>query len=372
VDIGTFGTVSFVDEGSPVCSVDPTTGVITPTGTPGMAAIGVSFLGVAYVNTSAFTVRSVNDAPVLKHLYTFQDAPGSSTVADSVGGANGAIVPPLGSDRPIVLDGDRANFPGNNTYSNCPYISLPSGLMGAMGDATIEMWVGTTSNVVWQRFMSCGNTTKGVDPHTYPGADTTALQVIASFGGTANYPQCQFRMNSSTLEAYPGNSSWVANAEHQLVLVWSPNAGVGAFYLDGVQITNAPPLSGYTWSTINDTVDWLGVSLDNNDPPLSGWFNELRIYEGTLTAAQVASDYAAGPARSPAWMNSTNITARVQGSTLTLSWPGNHQGWILQTNASSVADSNAWFPYAGSGSVTSLNFPIDTTKTNVFFRLVRP
>jgi hypothetical protein len=179
-------------------------------------------------------------------------------------------------------------------------------------------------------------------------------------------------MNSSTLEAYQGTNSWTTNVEHHLVLVWSPNAGVGAFYFDGVQITNAAPLSGYTWSTINDVVDWLGVSLDNNDPPLSGWFNELRIYEGTLTAAQVASDYAVGPTRSPAWALPTSLTPRVQGGTLTLSWPADHQGWILQTNASSVADSNAWFPYAGSGSVTSLSFPISTTETNVFFRLVRP
>lgn len=67
--------------------------------------------------------------------------------------------------------------------------------------------------------------------------------------------------------------------------------------------------------------------------------------------------------------NPTNITMSVSGNSLNLSWPGDHLGWTLQTNASSLADTNAWFPYPGSTTTTNVSIPLDATKTNVFFRL---
>jgi autotransporter-associated beta strand protein len=70
--------------------------------------------------------------------------------------------------------------------------------------------------------------------------------------------------------------------------------------------------------------------------------------------------------------NPTNITAVVTGSTLSLTWPGDHLGWTLQTNSVDLANTNDWFPYPGSASVTNVDIMIDPTQTNVFFRLVYP
>jgi fibronectin-binding autotransporter adhesin len=70
--------------------------------------------------------------------------------------------------------------------------------------------------------------------------------------------------------------------------------------------------------------------------------------------------------------NPTNITSSVSGNALSLSWPGDHLGWTLQTNAVSVATPSAWFAYPGSASVTNVNLTIDPSQTNVFFRLVYP
>ena len=70
--------------------------------------------------------------------------------------------------------------------------------------------------------------------------------------------------------------------------------------------------------------------------------------------------------------NPTNITAVVTGSTLSLTWPGDHLGWTLQTNATDLANPSAWFAYPGSATVTNVNIPINQTATNVFFRMVYP
>jgi autotransporter-associated beta strand protein len=68
----------------------------------------------------------------------------------------------------------------------------------------------------------------------------------------------------------------------------------------------------------------------------------------------------------------TNIAFAVSGNTLTLSWPADHLGWTLKTNAVGLTATNAWFPYPGSASVTTVSVTISPANTNVFFRLVYP
>jgi autotransporter-associated beta strand protein len=67
-----------------------------------------------------------------------------------------------------------------------------------------------------------------------------------------------------------------------------------------------------------------------------------------------------------------NLTTVYTGSAFNFSWPANELGARLETNAVNVADPASWFTYPGSDSTTSLSVPVDTTKTNVFFRLVFP
>jgi autotransporter-associated beta strand protein len=70
--------------------------------------------------------------------------------------------------------------------------------------------------------------------------------------------------------------------------------------------------------------------------------------------------------------NPTNIQFSVSGNILSLSWPSDHLGWTLQTNAVSVVTPASWFPYPGSPLVTNVDISINPAATNVFFRLVYP
>jgi hypothetical protein len=288
VNISSFNSVFFVDQGSPVCFL-ATNGAITASNVLGSASLGVSYLGTTYVTANAFTVRSINDSPVLAHFYLFTNAPNSTVVVDTIGGANGTVYGPFGNNLPITFDGSHVIFPGDAGYTNEPYISLPPGLINQMGDVTIEMWGGQSLRNTWGRFLSFGSTAKGLDPHNY-GAEISILELLASYGSTGHATFFTPGHAADVQASY----SLTNGAEYHMVMVYAPNAGTAAFYLNGVLIGSGSPTNEPLSACVNDTVDWLGVSLANDDPPLAGWMNELAIYEGVLSASQVYSNYTNG------------------------------------------------------------------------------
>ena len=70
----------------------------------------------------------------------------------------------------------------------------------------------------------------------------------------------------------------------------------------------------------------------------------------------------------------TNLMASLSGNTLLVSWPSsNYVGWILQTNAISLAVSADWHDVPGSGTNMQMLFPVNNPAiTNEFFRLRFP
>jgi autotransporter-associated beta strand protein len=70
--------------------------------------------------------------------------------------------------------------------------------------------------------------------------------------------------------------------------------------------------------------------------------------------------------------NPTNITYSVSGSTLNLSWPPDYLGWYLQSNSVALASASDWHTVPNSQTVTNLAITISASKTNVFFRMLKP
>jgi autotransporter-associated beta strand protein len=69
--------------------------------------------------------------------------------------------------------------------------------------------------------------------------------------------------------------------------------------------------------------------------------------------------------------NPTNITFRVSGSTLTISWPADHLGWYLQSNSVSLP-ARVWFDIPGSQNGTSMIITINPAQPLTYFRLRYP
>ena len=70
--------------------------------------------------------------------------------------------------------------------------------------------------------------------------------------------------------------------------------------------------------------------------------------------------------------NPTNITATVNGGVLTLSWPQDHLGWLVQSNSVNLAVPADWYDISSTATQTTYSILMSPTQTNVFYRLRKP
>jgi autotransporter-associated beta strand protein len=94
------------------------------------------------------------------------------------------------------------------------------------------------------------------------------------------------------------------------------------------------------------------------------WTNKLAV-DGSIAVFSLTPPIVTYP---------TNLSYSVSGSTLTVSWPATHQGWVLQaqTNNLVVGLGTNWITIPGTASVTSTNLPINPANPTVFYRLSTP
>jgi fibronectin-binding autotransporter adhesin len=86
-----------------------------------------------------------------------------------------------------------------------------------------------------------------------------------------------------------------------------------------------------------------------------GWSNQLAV-NGMIVVSST---------------NPPTIGTSLSGLTLTLSWPPDYFGWVVQSNSVSLTSTN-WFTVPNTGNATSYPITITSARTNVFYRLVQP
>jgi polygalacturonase len=115
------------------------------------------------------------------------------------------------------------------------------------------------------------------------------------------------------------------------------------------------PLSTMTATTATSLLTAIFDSL------AFGW----RAEGSTASEMTVSSISVTGQSTPPA------IGYAFSGSTLTLNWPANYLGWLVQSNAVSLASSN-WSTVPGSGGATNFSVAPDPATPAVFYRLIAP
>jgi hypothetical protein len=258
-------------------SADTNIIVVTPTGRLFAMAAGSTTISAAATGKTNSAVVFVSATPKLLHRYSF-----TTDASDSVGGANGTLQGGATiTGGAVVLSGmGSSGSPGD-------YVDLPNNLFTNLTSVSIETWVTDNGTATWGRVWDFGNSAGGEDTSTGGGDNLflTNPSGGATLRGVINNGGGEQQVNTDPLTT--GKKThvvWINDAAHH----------VSYLYVDGAlknQNNNTTLAPADLGPTLND---WLGRS-QYNDPMYNGAIDEFRIWEGQLSAFQVALNAASGP-----------------------------------------------------------------------------
>jgi hypothetical protein len=233
----------------------------------------------------------------LIHRWTFDESADGVTIPDVVGGADATLINGTGNaviaDGQATMgnDGSQTSAGGGDGTANGDYVDLPNGILSPLTQMTLECW--TTwdgTDAIWQRVYDMGTSNGGEDVSN--AGDQTTWFMFCPISGS-HVVQVEYRrLGVANNLPISDNGIFPANEEVLITHVHDDVAGIVKVYINGTIIgAYAAP------AMLNEFVDnnvWLGRS-QWGDPLYTGSYNELRIYDTALSAAEIAANYLAGP-----------------------------------------------------------------------------
>jgi hypothetical protein len=290
---------------------------------------------------SAAEVRQVAWAPLsLAHRYSF-----ASNVWDSIGMAHGRLMGNAAvTNNALKLTGTSGG-----------YANLPGGLVSGCGAVSVEFWATFGSSGSWARVFDFG---------TYSGSSGQNYFCFSPNTGTSGQ-RLEIATNTTVTFDLTGSLN---SRSLQVVCVVDPVTGFGGVYTNGVlekAVTNSWPVLG----SVSTAWSFLGRSLWSADAWLNAAIDEFRIYDGRLTADEIAADYAAGP---DTLYQKVLLTMTNASGGYTFNWPSYAPGFALQSSAT-LGNGAAWSPVSGTPAISNGWYwlTVSASGTNAFFRLSR-
>ena len=320
---------------------------------------GVSKVTATYSGVSGSVNLTVVDSspwPSLLHRYTFNETSGT-TINDSVGSINGTINGPvtLTGQAMITPSGNPAPQNGQPTDAS-GWVSFPAneGLVsGLPSEASIECWVVWNGGAVWQEIFDFG---AAATPGVSSGGGTYLM--LCPYDGANNLLRIEWFPGGLVLTAPPLEEGKLS----QVVLTHDETRQLDKLYVNGELVSSGTnPL---LWSSLPDTDNWLARD-QWPDAMFNGAYSDMRIWNGALTAGQVANLYTAGPDVIGGPM------LQIAGGNLqaTLEWPANATDYSLQSTTNLV--SGNWTDVSGTTTVTNglKVLPLPAMEVQTYYRL---
>jgi hypothetical protein len=296
----------------------------------------------------------------LRHQYTFND----NTANDSVGGAHGIVVDPMGIAQyrggQIDVSANENNALSGQNFSlptaNGAYVNLPNGIVSAAFNsgtaraASFETWTTTQTNRGWAELFSFGLSNQGEDM-AGAGDQRDYITLIPQTGTSPAF----FRITTHTAgvpaEGFAETTTLGTGVQHHIVVTADHNDlsggtnGTLKLYLNNNLVDSGPISQLIELGSMLDDNNWLGRS-QWNDPLFDGSYNEFRIYDHVLNATEVATNFTQGPV--PAPLPSLTVNRDTGQITITNTTPGAVQlnSYSISSNAGALAIRPAWDPIA--------------------------
>jgi uncharacterized protein YjdB len=249
---------------------------------------------VAYTNAGTYTVAISNNlggtnvsailsvvSQLLQHRYSFV-----SDATDSVGGANGTIIPPNGGAAATIANG--LMLPGNQNggFGYSGYVSLPTGLLTNTSSLTVETWVTQNTGDTWAELWDFGNSgSQNFALIPYPANNGGNMEVAFTPHGN--------EIDLQSAISFPNSS------EQYICVTFNSSSLVGNLYQNGNLVaTQTYPDATYTPGTIGGAAGTDENMLGNDvygDYQFNGTIYEFRIWDGAVSPLYIAVASAAGP-----------------------------------------------------------------------------
>ncbi len=232
-----------------------------------------TYTGATIINDG--TLKILGAAP--SHRWSF-----NNSLNDSVGTQNASIVE-VGANNATLGTNSITMVGGTRTASD--YISLGSNLLpNDTTPVTLEFWA--TQNAVqnWGRIFDFGSTTADNFYMSWTMSSTLATDRVKWWGSTVS------AVDNS-------NQPYTLGAEFHIALVLEPGAGAGgttrATWYRALSNTSTLGAARGTFNStntlanLNDTNCWLGRSEFPSDSTASATYNEVRVWNRALSAADL-------------------------------------------------------------------------------------
>jgi len=233
------------------------------------------------VGTTNLTAVLTVIPPILQHKWSFNES-GGSTAFDSIEGSNIAL---LGS---TSLGGGVLTMPGGSGN----YAQFPNGMLSTYSNSiTIETWLTDNAGTTWARAWSFGGSTTG--PNSGNGQNNY-IDLIPTAGLPGGL-WTEFRQNFNTQDVIDnGNVPLPTGVEQYITVTYNASSQTCTMYSNGVQIAvgtgiaTTPASFGFTYNNYLGFDQW-------NDSTFTGSFDEMRIWDGTVSQLYLNASAAAGP-----------------------------------------------------------------------------
>jgi hypothetical protein len=270
---------------------------------------------VAGAVTSAAAVLTVANQPFLVHRWSFDDG------TDSVSGSNATLFGSAaysGTGQLVLSDGGHfasyANVNIGPTFASSPSL-------------TFEGWYVDNAAANWAKVWMFGLSTANYIDYTPHRGD-------ANHQASMSFNPLGAEVNTANLPFEP--PVLTPTQLYHVVAAYDSVANIMNLYLDGVLVATNN-MAGTDLTLIQADQGYIGASLFA-DPDLAGSIDELRVWRGALSPAQVAATHFAGPSSVPNF--NLTLSAQLSGGNLIVTWPS---GTLLQ--APSVT--GPWTPVSG-------------------------
>jgi hypothetical protein len=343
-------SLNVTTNGATYASSNPAVVSVSASGVLSAMGAGTTTITASYGGTNDSEMVTVVGAPALAHRWSFTD------LTDSIGGAHATL---LGS---AAVSGGQLRIPGGAARVSCARINGITNTLAAHQSLTIEGWFTMTNLQGWSKVWMFGTPNGG----TQPGLSYVDFTPRRGDGSSA--PSISFdSVNNSEANTYNGAGPAImaVNTEYYVAAVYHTVSNMMYLYINGA-LADSASMNGENITQLAATEAWLGAAVYWPDSNLSGSINEVRIWDGPLSAAQIAGNHALGANSLPR----PTLGVASAGSTFTISWPESFAGLKLESSLE-LGSGAAWAPVATPPVLAGGFYTVTLSVTNPtsFFRL---